>query len=278
MRRHGIPTARFAAFRDADAARRYCRELAGPCVVKTDGLVTTPVRTGQQWDAPNGWAPLQWIAIEGLNRYGHRSLARDIAHRWIRENVAYYERTGKLVEKYDVTGDVAAGGGEYPLQDGFGWTNGVLRRLLDECLALRLTFDAREVQALQARQGFQACIPGIGQIRVTEAELAEVRELRQQHLMLGRREHRDDSLDGLGGACLGVDGELGSGDGVHADLVDDLLADDLDGTRKMDSWVCTMKRNSTCEVPSARKRSICSTKSCGPPTISTSNGFPWTPR
>jgi alpha,alpha-trehalase len=101
------------------------RELLEP-----DGLATTTVRTGQQWDAPNGWAPLQWIAIEGLNRYGHRSLARRIAQRWIRENVAYYEETGKLVEKYDVTGDAAASGGEYPLQDGFGWTNGVLRRLL----------------------------------------------------------------------------------------------------------------------------------------------------
>jgi alpha,alpha-trehalase len=101
------------------------RELLEP-----DGLATTTVRTGQQWDAPNGWAPLQWIAIEGLNRYGHRSLAQNIAHRWIRENVDYYERTGKLVEKYDVTGDAAASGGEYPLQDGFGWTNGVLRRLL----------------------------------------------------------------------------------------------------------------------------------------------------
>jgi alpha,alpha-trehalase len=95
-----------------------------------DGLATTTVRTGQQWDAPNGWAPLQWIAIEGLNRYGHRPLARRIAHRWIDENLDYYEATGKLVEKYDVSGDAAASGGEYPLQDGFGWTNGVLRRLL----------------------------------------------------------------------------------------------------------------------------------------------------
>lgn len=101
------------------------RELLEP-----DGLATTTVVTGQQWDAPNGWAPLQWIAIEGFNRYGHRSLARRIAHRWIRENLAVYEATGKLVEKYDVTGDAAASGGEYPLQDGFGWTNGVLRRLL----------------------------------------------------------------------------------------------------------------------------------------------------
>jgi alpha,alpha-trehalase len=99
-------------------------------LVEPDGVVTTRIRTGQQWDAPNGWAPLQWIAIEGLNRYGHRALARRIAHRWIRENVANYLETGKLVEKYDVSGDAAARGGEYPLQDGFGWTNGVLRRLL----------------------------------------------------------------------------------------------------------------------------------------------------
>jgi alpha,alpha-trehalase len=95
-----------------------------------DGLATTMVRTGQQWDAPNGWAPLQWIAIEGLNRYGQRRLARRIAYRWVRENVVYYRATGKLVEKYDVSGDDSARGGEYPLQDGFGWTNGVLRRLL----------------------------------------------------------------------------------------------------------------------------------------------------
>jgi alpha,alpha-trehalase len=95
-----------------------------------DGLATTLVRTGQQWDAPNGWAPLQWIAVAGLDRYGHRRLARSIAHRWIRENLAGFVATGRLVEKYDVSGDAAARGGEYPLQDGFGWTNGVLRRLL----------------------------------------------------------------------------------------------------------------------------------------------------
>ncbi len=95
-----------------------------------DGLATTTSATGQQWDAPNGWAPLQWIAVDGLNRYGHRQLARRIAQRWIRENVAHYRSSGRLVEKYDVSGDAAARGGEYPLQDGFGWTNGVLRRLL----------------------------------------------------------------------------------------------------------------------------------------------------
>jgi len=99
-------------------------------LLQPDGLATTTMRTGEQWDAPNGWAPLQWIAIEGLNYYGHAALAREIAQRWIRENVAFYRTTGRLVEKYDVSGDAAARGGEYPLQDGFGWTNGVLRRLL----------------------------------------------------------------------------------------------------------------------------------------------------
>ena len=108
-----------------DVATAVERRLLAP-----DGLATTTVRSGQQWDAPNGWAPLQWIAIHGLERYGHADLAQEIATRWIRENVEIFRATGRLVEKYDVSGDDAARGGEYPLQDGFGWTNGVLRRLL----------------------------------------------------------------------------------------------------------------------------------------------------
>ncbi len=99
-------------------------------LLQPDGLVTTPTRTGEQWDAPNGWAPLQWIAIQGLSNYGYQQLAREIARRWMHENVTIYRSTGRLVEKYDVSGDAAARGGEYPLQDGFGWTNGVLRKLL----------------------------------------------------------------------------------------------------------------------------------------------------
>ncbi len=115
------------------ATARQARDVATVVeqrLLEPDGLATTTARTGQQWDAPNGWAPLQWIAIEGLNRYGQRRLARKIAYRWVRENVLGYRATGKLVEKYDVSGGDAALGGEYPLQDGFGWTNGVLRRLL----------------------------------------------------------------------------------------------------------------------------------------------------
>jgi alpha,alpha-trehalase len=101
-------------------------------LLKAHGLVTTTNPSGEQWDEPNGWAPLQWMAIEGLGRYGSHELAGTIARRWVQQNLAVFVATGKLVEKYDVTttGPSAAGGGEYPLQDGFGWTNGVLRALL----------------------------------------------------------------------------------------------------------------------------------------------------
>jgi alpha,alpha-trehalase len=109
----------------SQVATRVRAELLQP-----NGLATTTVRTGEQWDMPNGWAPLQWIAIRGLADYGHKELAATIAERWIRRNIAVFRQSGKLVEKYDLTGDAAAAGGEYQLQDGFGWTNGVLRKLL----------------------------------------------------------------------------------------------------------------------------------------------------
>ncbi len=90
------------------------------------GLRTTTVSTGQQWDSPNGWAPLQWIAIQGLVNYGYNELAKDIAQRWMNINEKVYNNTGKMMEKYNVvTTNLEAGGGEYQSQDGFGWTNGV---------------------------------------------------------------------------------------------------------------------------------------------------------
>lgn len=95
------------------------------------GVRTTLARTGQQWDAPNGWAPLQWIAVEGLTRYGEQNTARDIAQRWVTTVNRSFRETGKLLEKYDVEEPKPGGGGEYPLQDGFGWTNGVTSALLD---------------------------------------------------------------------------------------------------------------------------------------------------
>ncbi|HLU05825.1 MAG TPA: trehalase family glycosidase, partial [Woeseiaceae bacterium] len=70
-------------------------------------------------------APLQWIAVTGLRRYGHDDLAETIARRWLEMVSDVYRNTGRLLEKYNVVTLTSGGGGEYPTQDGFGWTNGV---------------------------------------------------------------------------------------------------------------------------------------------------------
>lgn len=117
-----------------DEGRAVARTLERD-FLKPGGFVTTLAASGQQWDAPNGWPPLQWMAIEGLRRYGEDALADTAGARWLRLNRRVYRATGKMMEKYDVI-DVErrAGGGEYPTQDGFGWTNGVV-------LALAPVFD-----------------------------------------------------------------------------------------------------------------------------------------
>ena len=90
------------------------------------GLPTTLLQTGQQWDFPNGWAPLQWIAVKGLDNYGHQELALEVAKRWCSLNEKVFQNTGQMMEKYNVVDlSLEAGGGEYDVQEGFGWSNGV---------------------------------------------------------------------------------------------------------------------------------------------------------
>lgn len=101
------------------------------------GMASTEWVSGQQWDRPNGWAPLQWMAVKGFGDYGQHELAQEIRSRWLKTVGDLYRREGKLVEKYalrELQNDETrgGGGGEYPLQDGFGWTNGVTRRWLHE--------------------------------------------------------------------------------------------------------------------------------------------------
>ncbi|MDH4295825.1 MAG: trehalase family glycosidase, partial [Cyclobacteriaceae bacterium] len=97
------------------------------------GVPSTLNNTGQQWDAPNGWAPLEWITIKGLRNYGFHALAGEIKQRWLALNQKVYINTYKFIEKYNVE-DLSkeGGGGEYPNQDGFGWTNGVFQKLSKE--------------------------------------------------------------------------------------------------------------------------------------------------
>ena len=115
---------------------RQVRDLLMQDFLKDGGLVTSLRITGQQWDAPNGWAPLQWMAVRGLLNYGYREEAKEIMQRWLAINQKVFREEGKMMEKYNVVDTtLISGGGEYPTQDGFGWTNGValgFRDLLKE--------------------------------------------------------------------------------------------------------------------------------------------------
>ncbi|KAE9553179.1 hypothetical protein FO519_003618 [Halicephalobus sp. NKZ332] len=98
------------------------------------GLPTSLIASGQQWDFPNSWAPTTWIIIDGLKKYGMPELAKAIAEKWVRKNYVMWINTGgRMFEKYNVATQcykASGGGGEYEIQEGFGWTNGVILDLL----------------------------------------------------------------------------------------------------------------------------------------------------
>lgn len=120
---------KIASKQQAEGAAHFVERI----LLREGGVATTVISSGQQWDAPNGWAPLQWMAYEGLKNYGYDELASKIANRWTQRIEIVFGRTGKLMEKYNVMDtSLIAGGGEYPTQDGFGWTNGVYLKMLAE--------------------------------------------------------------------------------------------------------------------------------------------------
>src|SRR5260370_5897045 len=100
-------------------------------------MQTSTFESGNQWDATFGWAPLQMVAVEGLRRYGFNDDADRISRKWLSLVKREFLRTGIIVEKYDVLHpgmDVSCGiGFGYGSNEaGFGWTNAVYTRLLDE--------------------------------------------------------------------------------------------------------------------------------------------------
>jgi alpha,alpha-trehalase len=105
------------------------------------GLATTAVKPHvefslpTQWAYPNGWAPLQLITCEAMNRYGFNGAAERVARKWLEANLVQFEARGEFFEKYNVVSikdePVA---GVYPSQSGFGWTNAVFVRLAQQYL------------------------------------------------------------------------------------------------------------------------------------------------
>ncbi|PWA88807.1 hypothetical protein CTI12_AA118820 [Artemisia annua] len=121
---------------DETVVEKVAQSLESSGLLRTVGIATSLSNSSQQWDFPNGWAPVQHMIVEGLVRSGSkeaRSLAKDIAIRWIRTNYAAYKTSKAMHEKYDVIkcGDFG-GGGEYVPQTGFGWSNGVVLAFLEE--------------------------------------------------------------------------------------------------------------------------------------------------
>lgn len=129
---------------------------------KQGAIPATNLQTGEQWDQPNVWPPLIYILLKGLvntpasfgteddSWQSVRALAARLAQRYLDSTFCTWRATGGstsetpklaglsddavgiMFEKYaDNATNVAGGGGEYEVVEGFGWTNGVLIWIAD---------------------------------------------------------------------------------------------------------------------------------------------------
>ena len=125
----------WAGMASREQAARVVKNL--PMFERPGGLQTSTSRSGSQWDAPFGWAPLQMIAVEGLRRYGYNQDADRVTAKFLSMVLQDFVKTGIIVEKYDVerrVSNVSAniGFGYHSNEAGFGWTNAAFVRLYRE--------------------------------------------------------------------------------------------------------------------------------------------------
>ena len=125
----------WAGIAKRDQADRVVRNLSR--FERPGGLQTSLRYTGDQWDAPFGWAPLQWIAVQALRRYGYRVEADRVSAKFLKLILSEYQKHGAIVEKYDVVRlradiDRSIQFGYRTNEAGFGWTNAVFTALFDE--------------------------------------------------------------------------------------------------------------------------------------------------
>ncbi len=115
------------------ALRRF-EEKGG--LATTDAQQLLPLVPGKlptQWAHPNGWAPLQFIVIKGLQRYGYRQDAERLQRKWVKTNLDWFNQNGLFLEKYNVVQPHKPPmKGVYPSLTGFGWTNAVFERFCQE--------------------------------------------------------------------------------------------------------------------------------------------------
>ncbi|KAI6212260.1 Trehalase [Aphelenchoides fujianensis] len=127
----------FLCAHDGFDAKRVVDYLDSVGALQAPGGLPTSMKNTvdpQQWDAPNGWAPTNWIAVKGLAAYGQMDVARSIATKWIQRNFVLFQSSGgKMFEKYNVMDtclNSKGGAGEYECQTGFGWSNATVMDML----------------------------------------------------------------------------------------------------------------------------------------------------
>ncbi|KAE8743124.1 hypothetical protein FOCC_FOCC011288 [Frankliniella occidentalis] len=139
--------------------------------VNLGGIPSTLEHSGEQWDYPNAWPPLQYIMIIALDNSGDpaaKDLAYELTEKWVRSNYKAYNDTHGMYEKYDATVfGGGGGGGEYEVQLGFGWTNGVIMELLQkygERLTVKSRFEEEHPLVSAGAAGAVVAISVAGQV------------------------------------------------------------------------------------------------------------------
>ena len=96
------------------------------------GIPASNIQTGQQWDFPNVWAPYHYYVVDYFRQKNRMVEAKDIAERLVNTVYIGWLKTNYIFEKYhaDKLGEYG-GGGEYVVQEGFGWTNGTVIKFID---------------------------------------------------------------------------------------------------------------------------------------------------
>jgi alpha,alpha-trehalase len=116
----------WAGLATPEEAKRLVANL--PLFERDGGLRMSTEDTGEQWDAPYGWAPTNWLAVAGLAKYGYNEDAQRIARKFMATVERSYQRDGTIREKYNMdtgSSDVNVAAGYKSNVVGFGWTNGV---------------------------------------------------------------------------------------------------------------------------------------------------------
>ncbi|HYH75285.1 MAG TPA: trehalase family glycosidase [Candidatus Saccharimonadales bacterium] len=163
-----------------DRSEQVCTVMVRD-LLKAGGFVASNEDSKQQWDSPNGWAPDQNEGTDALDVTGHRlnqqspqgeqpgakwiAWANVARSRWVGRHTRIFKALGKIVEKCNVIdrNPLAVQDGEYPLQDGFLWTNGILRKFMTHLKGVQLPPDC--AQHLQRENGLLGAIRQVAQAR-----------------------------------------------------------------------------------------------------------------